>query len=717
MLDISSLNEAQREAVTAGRGPLLVIAGAGSGKTRTIVYRLAWLAQQEREARAMLLLTFTRKAAQEMKQRAAALLGAADLSQFGGFDVRGGTFHSYAYSVLRRYAPDWAEGPLSVMDTADSTSALQACREKIGAGKGDRSFPHAPAVLGLFSKARNKEMPVKELLGREAQHLLPHADALGELLAEYADYKRAHCLLDYDDLLFELERLFNEHPGLLERERNAYGQVMVDEYQDTNLVQARIVKLLSGDSGRVMVVGDDAQSIYAFRGATVRNILDFPSLFPGTRVIRLEENYRSVQPVLDVANAVLEHSGEGYRKHLFSRRPVSGGAAVTLYRPLSDLTQAQLAARRIEELLGSLPPGEIAVLFRSGYQSYQLELELNKRGIAFRKYGGLRYAEAAHVKDVLAFVRLAVNPMDLISFERIAGLSRGIGPKTARKLFDMAASGDGPGLKKACRRWPDLLEHIALVDDLRTSHEDPGKALARIKEAYQPVMEALFPEDWPRRAQGLEALSAMASSYDDLQSFVAEISLDQPEEEPGSGEKACVVLSTVHSAKGLEWSAVLILDLVEDRFPSRHAMVREEDFEEERRLMYVACTRAKDTLDLFSPSSVYSRMYGGVEPASLSPFVRELPTRLYEEVVEGYGGVSRRGGDPAPEPGPRRPPAPESFAPRPQKKPADPGKLGFCRHKVFGRGKIVEELPPDRYRVNFPGFGLKVIIGDYLDME
>lgn len=766
MLDISLLNEAQKAAVTAPEGPMLVIAGAGSGKTRTIVYRLAWLAEQGVDPRSMLLLTFTRKASQEMLHRAANLL---DQQLFG---VQGGTFHSFAFSILRRWAPDWTGGSLSVMDTADSTAAIQACKESLAVGKGDRSFPRTQAVLGLLSKARNKEMSLEEVLSREAQHLLPHASDLMKLGEAYKVYKREHALLDYDDLLFELEQLFIDKPDILEAQKMRFGQIMVDEYQDTNKVQARLVRMLAGEEGNIMAVGDDAQSIYAFRGATVHNILDFPRLFRNTRIIRLEENYRSVQPVLDVANSLLSHSSEGYRKHLFSRREKPSEAAVTLYRPLSDLSQAQLAARRIEELLATVPAREIAVLFRSGYQSYHLELELNKRGIGFRKYGGLRYAEAAHVKDVMAFARLVSNPLDLPSFDRIAALSRGIGPKTSRKLFALASGSDEAALKKASSRWPDFQDNMALIASLRMEHPAPETVIGRILEHYRPKMEELFPDDWPRRLQGLEEMSTIAATYDDLQLFIADLSLDTPEEAPVEEEEdERITLSTVHSSKGLEWSAVLIIDLVEDRFPSRHALVRPEDFEEERRLMYVACTRAKDTLDLFSPLSIYSRSSGDREPASPSPFIRELPPDLMEEIYENYGGVlakrkvqsapsvadfgaslkrRRHTGDDEDAQTMRRrrnddwPPVEreDGFTPRsredaddaymaavreaarsgstleesPEAK-TEKRKLGFCRHRLFGRGKIVEEIPPDKYRVHFPGFGLKIILADYLTLE
>ncbi len=784
MIDYArDLNPAQYKAATTLEGPVLVIAGAGSGKTRTIVHRLAWLVERGWPAHSMLLLTFTRKAAHEMLQRASLLLG----QHLTG--VQGGTFHGFAFSVLRQTPPSWAPHGLCVMDAADSAAAIQQCREELGIGKGDRSFPKVQTVIGLLSKARNKELDIDAVLRREAQHLLPHAADLFRLGEAYVAYRRQHGLLDYDDLLFELERLFVERPDVLARQSGRFRQILVDEYQDTNKVQARLVRLLARGApggeggGNVMAVGDDAQSIYAFRGATVQNILTFPDMFPGTRIVRLEENYRSVQPVLDVANALLANAPEGYRKSLFSHRmPDDNEPPVRLYRPLSDLTQAKIAAARVEELLHSRPADEIAVLFRAGYQSYHLEVELNKRGVAFRKYGGLRYTEAAHVKDVLAFARLVVNPLDLPSFERVAALTRGIGPKTARKLYDAAVRGDEAAFAKASAKYQDFAADMALIGKLRAGigpapgsagpDGAPARVINAILENYRPRMDVLFPDDWPRRWQGLEELGAMAATYDDTALFIADLSLESPDADD-DGERT-VTLSTVHSAKGLEWSAVLLLDLVEDRFPSRHALARPDDFEEERRLMYVACTRAKDSLDLFVPAALFSRAGGGLEPATPSPFIRELPdfgeARLLE-LREMYGGVLARASGPPrfaplrpdfglgpgdeddgddadddqrdederreasagqgeagiPRPAPAFPvpsrPAPawpEPARPEPAlavRAPERAAELGFCRHKIFGRGKIVEALPPDKYRVNFPGMGLKVILAAYLTLE
>ena len=740
MIDISTLNPAQLEAVTAPDGPVLVIAGAGSGKTRTIVHRLAWLAEQGVPASDMLLLTFTRKASREMLLRATDLLGYS----IGG--VHGGTFHSFAFSVLRQYRPAWAEGPVTVMDSADSASAIQQCKERLKVGKGDRSFPKTQTIIGLLSKARNKEISIGDVLQRDAQHLLPHADALESIGEAYRGYRRQHGLLDYDDLLFELEDLLKGDPeagreGLAERFRERYRYIMVDEYQDTNRVQARLVRLLAGEAGNVMAVGDDAQSIYAFRGADVRNILDFPKLFPGTRVIRLEENYRSTQPVLDVANAVLAPASEGFRKNLFTTKENTPKTPrVRLVRPMSDLTQANVVAARVEELLDRYQAKEIAVLFRAGYQSYHLEVALSKRGIKFRKYGGLRYAEAVHVKDVVAFVRLAINPLDMPSFERVAGLSKGVGTKTAEKIYHVAAQGDFDALRKACTKYPDLWSDMLLLDKLREHNLTPAALIEMVIEHYTPRLQAIFPDDWPRRQQGLSELAHIASAYTDLEQFVADLSLETPEDDADEFDEAGrVVLSTIHSSKGLEWDAVILLDLGEDRFPSRHALVRPEDFEEERRLMYVACTRAREDLELFVPATLYSRQNGGNEPATPSPFVRELPFSALEEWQEGYTGrISKRSTSFAGDPAFSRPPLdiprelanpnagrgkgvfpppviPEAKGDRAASKGG--AGCGYCRHKVFGRGKIVEQLPPDKCRVNFPGFGLKVILSAFLTLE
>jgi DNA helicase-2/ATP-dependent DNA helicase PcrA len=529
--------------------------------------------------------------------------------------------------------------------------------------------------------------------------------------------------------------------------------------------------------GNIMVVGDDAQSIYAFRGADVKNILRFPKQFPDAKLIRLEENYRSTQPLLDLANAILDHASEGYAKRLFTRREES--RKPTLVRPLSDRSEAAFVCERIVQLLRSHAPGDIAVLFRAGFHSFALEVALNKRGIPFRKYGGIRYTEAAHVKDILSFVRLVQNPLDHPSFTRMAALSKGVGEKTRSRIYQVVATGEEKSLKKALARFPDLAADLAFIDTARRLRQSPAVLLAGVVDHYQPRLKDLYPDDYPRRLQELEQLIQIATFYAELDMLVADLSLEDPTEEEEKRDR--VVLSTIHSAKGLEWSAVILLDLVEERFPTRHSLARPDEYEEERRLLYVACTRAKEILDLYVPASMYDKNSQGNIPAAPSPFVRELAPELYVELRESYSGVlvekqlkpraspplparprgagsagtgaggirpgseipgagpggvmggspSRPGTDPGPASAsafpayPKDPirslpseDEPEAPGQEQEQGPAlPPSACGFCRHRIFGRGKIVQHLPPDKYRVNFPGIGLKVIMAAYLSLE
>ncbi len=745
----STLNQAQQKAVCTADVPILVIAGAGSGKTRTIVHRIAHLHEQGVSPHSILLLTFTRKAAHEMLHRASQLLG-TDLH-----GIQGGTFHAFAYGILRQFPPAWANTSLSIIDSSDSGAIISHCKEQKKIGKRDRAFPKNQTLLGLMSKARNKELSLEEILRREGQHLLAYLDEILEIERLYTEYRKTHFLLDYDDLLFELEVNLKENKQLLQYMHERFSHIMVDEYQDTNKVQARLVKLCTGTNRNIMAVGDDAQSIYAFRGANIQNILEFPKLFEGTEIIRLEENYRSVQPILNIANVILENAAYGFQKNLFSRREHDGSPCVLIYRPLSDISQARLVAKKIAKLLETEKPEEIAVLFRAGYQSYHLEVELNVLGIAFKKYGGVRYIEAAHIKDILAFARLIINPLDLPAFERIASLHKGIGPKTAHKMFGFIVQNDLASLKKACAKYPELwvdIEQIMKIqaevhrgqNDL-TEKTDPEYVLRKLIENYLPRMEWLFPDDYPRRQQGLEELIAIAKAYQDLAVFMADLCLENPDEK--NEDEGKITLSTIHSAKGLEWGNVLILDLVEDRFPSRHAMTRSEDYEEERRLFYVACTRSKNTLSLFAPQNIFQRSQGYEERAVPSPFITEIPNDLYEEYFEQYGGVlikrektinttpyikqaalnkssnhiiyrhttedEENSGQNVEKPVNKI----ENEQDKTEAQTIQNKGLGYCKHKIFGRGKVVEEIDQDKIRVNFSGFGLKVIMKNYVIFE
>lgn len=717
MLDYAkSLNAAQYAAATCDEDSVLVVAGAGSGKTRTITYRLAWLVDQGVAPESILLLTFTRKAAGEMLGRASALLD----QNLGG--VAGGTFHAFAFNALRRCPPAWlGNRPFTLMDASDAAQAVRQCRETLGFGKKDTSFPKAQTIVDILSKSRNKELDVPTILQRDSFHLLPHAEAIIQIGEAYQSWRRQKGLLDYDDLLFELEALLQSGERRVQGLLLAHSHILVDEYQDTNLVQARLVRLLATCGSppapvKVMAVGDEAQSIYAFRGANVRNILDFPRMFPNTRIITLEENYRSTQPILDVANNILDRAPESFHKNLFTKK--KGGQKAKVVVPLSDTTQAGLVCARIGELLSTHMPHEIAVLFRSGYHSYPLENALRKAGIAFRKYGGLKFTEAAHVKDLLAFGRLCLNPFDLPAFGRVAAMHKGIGPRTITRLHNLLIKNDREALKKALARFPGFAEDLGWIDEMRVRNFDPYEFFTRLLEYYRPRLESLYPEDWPMRMPGLDEIVQIAAGYDSLELFMADLALENPDNANHEDLEDCVTLSTIHSAKGLEWRAVLIIDVVEERFPSRHALARPEDFEEERRLFYVACTRAKETLELYAPATVFNRADQGNVPAVESPFLRELDADRVDRHKEKFDGLLAAAPVVKAQPmatiragaGTRGGASPVSAA-------QGAKGTGYCRHRIFGRGKIVRRIDDEKIQVNFPGFGLKVILADYLVLE
>ncbi|XPV74841.1 MAG: ATP-dependent helicase [Desulfovibrio sp.] len=716
MIDFKNeLNEAQYEAACHTEGPLLVIAGAGSGKTRTLVYRLAHLVEDGIPPEHILLLTFTKKAAQEMLLRASTIL---DRHLSG---TAGGTFHSYAYTTLRRYATRMGyPNGFTLLDRSDCENIMKDVKEGLKLGKGDRSFPKKGMLLDIVTKSRNKEKQISDIIETEAFHLIPYADDVAAIARGYVQYKIDHALMDYDDLLFHLDRLLTEHPDVREHLRNVHKYIMVDEYQDTNLVQARIVRHLAGKNGNVMAVGDDAQSIYAFRGANVENILKFPQIFSNTKIIRLEQNYRSTQQILDMTNQILDGAAIKFDKNLFSDRKY--GKLPQVVYPLSDQTQARLVVDKIIGYSKKYKLHEIAVLFRAGYHSYALEVALNQVGIKFKKYGGVRFQEAAHIKDVLSYVRLLVNHSDLIAWQRALDPIKGVGPKTAKKIVEAILSGDEKYMAKARKKFLGLEELLMQMDHLRKNAKTPSEALEGVMKFYTPILQQKYPDDYPRRQTGLEQLGQISANYTDMDSFLADICLEgDPKDQ--DREKNALVLSTVHSSKGLEWKAVVIIDLVEERFPSKRSIAKPEDLEEERRLMYVACTRAEDCLSLFVPATIFNRFNGTSEPALPSPFVAELSKELFDELSESYSGglEERKRRSPKPYTPPRefrRPPESSDSEP-PVQTPVTPNqppeKLGFCKHKIFGKGKIVAQLDGNKYRINFPGFGLKVIIGDFLE--
>jgi DNA helicase-2/ATP-dependent DNA helicase PcrA len=629
------LNPAQLEAATTLEGPVLVIAGAGSGKTRTLVYRVARLVESGVPPGRILLLTFTRKAAEEMLRRAGALVGASCEQ------VAGGTFHSFANTVLRRLATRVGLTPgFTILDRADAEDVIALLRTRAGLDRKDRRFPRKGAILEILSMAVNRSTTVPELVETSYAHLCDHLDDLVRLAEEYTRYKREKNLVDYDDLLVLLRDLLRDHADVALKLSRTFRYVMVDEYQDTNRLQAEIVRGLAVAHQNVMAVGDDSQSIYSFRGATFRNIMDFPQLFPGTRIVKLEENYRSTQPILGLANAIIDRAAEKHTKVLRARTP--GGGPPLLVQCTDEQAQSRFVCQRILELREEgVPLDEIAVLFRSSFHSFDLELELGRHDLPFVKRGGFKFIETAHVKDVLAHLRVLVNPRDAVSWHRVLCLLDGLGPKTAEDVLrHLGEPEDATEAAARLARYPrrgaytaELARLATLVAETAAAEAAPAEKLERVVGFYVPMLRHLHPEDFPKRERDLEHFLTIAARYRSLQSLLADMALEPPTDSvgdvlaAGGDDEGLLTLSTIHSAKGLEWRAVFVIWLVDGRFPSYHTVDDQEQVEEERRLLYVAVTRAKEHLYLSYPIDVYDRSSGMVlgQP---SRFVDGLPAEL-----------------------------------------------------------------------------------------
>jgi DNA helicase-2/ATP-dependent DNA helicase PcrA len=620
-----ALNPAQRAAVMAAAGPHLVIAGAGSGKTRTLIYRVAYLVEEGVPPESVLLLTFTRRAAQQMLRRAVALLDERC------HRVAGGTFHSFASLVLRRYAKELGyESNFTILDRSDSADLLGVLRTELGLDRSGRRFPRKETLIDLFSRAVNTSRPLEQVLAEEYRHFEPELPALNDLRRRFEERKKEQNVMDYDDLLTNLRSLLRDHEELRRRLASRYRYLLVDEYQDTNRLQAHISALLASPHGNLMVVGDDAQSIYSFRGADFRNIMDFPKIFPGCTTTFLEQNYRSSQPILDLSNAILASARERFPKRLFTTEP--GEAKPVFVRTTDEHAQARFVA---DSLLGLREEGvalqDIAVLARAAWHTNTLEIELQRRNVPFRKFGGIKLVEAAHIKDVVSLLKMSANPRDVAAWFRFLQLLPGIGAKTAQRLAQAAsrAAGEtfavlrsGAGSLRARRAQEKLADVLA---ELAPLHSDIGRCL-EVATAYYAKLAAARYDDLERRLADLDSLLVVAERYSDLRSFLADLAIDPPEvERPGESpenEDEWVTLSTVHSAKGLEWHTVFVLNLTAGCFPS-WASRDAESIEEERRLLYVAVTRAKRRLFLLKPEIV-SRRGAGTDLAQTSPLLTEI---------------------------------------------------------------------------------------------
>jgi DNA helicase-2/ATP-dependent DNA helicase PcrA len=619
---LDGLNAQQREAATYAGGPLLILAGAGTGKTTTLCARVAWLLAEGVPAERILLLTFTRRAAREMVERARAL--AERVAPHAGAVV-GGTFHSIAHRMVRLHASSLGLQPgFGVLDAGDAADLLDYVREEQGHARSARRFPRAQTMLDIYSRTVNAQTPLQDVLAESFPWCAEHRQALAEIFRAYGARKRSIGVIDLDDLLLYWRALASDEV-LGPRIADTFDHVLVDEYQDVNGLQVQIVRGLRGERPGLTVVGDDFQAIYGFRAASARHILDFPEQFPGTRTVTLERNYRSTAPILAIANAVSAQDRLGFPKRLWTER--EGGQPPELVFPRDEGEQAGEVCERV---LAAREEGmdlrAQAVLFRTGHDSDLLELELTRRGIPFVKYGGLRYLEAAHVKDFIALLRLTDNPADEVSWFRLLQLLDGVGPIRARRVLDALRPADGAAPELG--RWAqaathvpvDSLEHAgALIDALAAagagSSESTGAQVERLYAAIAPLIRLRY-ADGAVRVSDLDQLVALARGADDIRHFVSELVLDPPASSadfavPPHLDEDYLALSTVHSAKGLEWDAVHLIGAYDGNFPADMAAGTEESIAEERRLFYVALTRARRRLHVYAPFRYYHRPRGG----------------------------------------------------------------------------------------------------------
>ena len=605
------LNPSQLDAVKTKDGAVLVIAGAGSGKTKTLIYRVARLIESGINPENILLLTFTKKAADEMLNRAVMILDSRCEK------VAGGTFHSFSNFILRKYSNLLElRNNFTIIDRADAEDVVNHIRAQV-IEKQEKRFPRKGTILDIYSKAINKNMTAEAVIESEYNQFAHCVEKINEISKRYVIYKRENSLLDYDDLLLYLRILLQSNDEVRKKLSNQYKYIMIDEYQDTNALQADIIRLLASEHNNVMAVGDDSQSIYSFRGANFRNILDFPAIFKDTKIIKLEQNYRSSQNILKLTNKIIDRAKEKYTKNLFS--DIDNPEKPALICTNDMQTEAEFVAQRVLELQeDDISLNDIAVLCRSARMTYNLEIELAKRAIPYKKYGGLKFIETAHVKDVIAHLRVVLNPNDIISINRILLLLNGVGAQTAMKLLPVVAKEnlDTEKVMLPSKSSGSIKKLFNTVAQQRQYLLKPSVIVDNILAYYEPILVEKY-DDYQKRLKDLEHFRYLSEQYGNLEDFLSDLALEPPdtsvsEVEDGAQKDECLTLSTIHSAKGLEWKAVFIIGAVDGRFPSVYSFNSEEESDEELRLMYVATTRAKTHLYITYPIDMFDHATGMV---------------------------------------------------------------------------------------------------------
>jgi ATP-dependent DNA helicase UvrD/PcrA len=604
----NELNPAQLEAVTTIAGPVLVIAGAGSGKTRVIVHRVAFMMENGIDPGDILLLTFTRKAAREMLGRVQQLL-----KDNAAQKVFGGTFHAFSNYILRKYANMLGiPSNFTIIDEEDSADTIDLIRSELKIEKKEKAFPRKNRIQEIISSARNRNLSIRNVIEDEFTGLKDFIGDIEIINQGYEKYKKICKIFDYDDLMDVLRNSLSDNPGFRHRLNNEYKYIMVDEYQDTNIIQKEIVEYLAEGSRNILVVGDDSQSIYSFRGANYENILRFPQKYPDCRVIKIEENYRSNQKILDFTNEIILNAKIGYKKRLYSSILYE---AVPQVRKLYDQeAEAEFVVDKILEYREKgIALDQVAVLIRAFWHARYIEVELNRRSIPYIAVGGLKFNERKHVKDVISYLRIIQNPYDAVAWHRVLKYLPGVGMVTAKKIIDKILTQrgmDAESIEKS--KFADGLKRLTAM--IRRSSENTitiaGK-IEIIKEYYTPLLQARE-YDYQVRLLDINVLIDLSAKYDSLEKFLTEFALDPPSRNFGTktvplideSEDAPLTVSTIHSAKGLEWHSVIIPHTLDGLIPSIRSLNSIEELEEERRLFYVACSRAKQDLLITMPSYV-----------------------------------------------------------------------------------------------------------------
>lgn len=629
------LNDEQLKVVQNGNGPTLVLAGAGSGKTRTITYRVAWLLEHNIPANAILLVTFTNKAAREMTERIQQLFGQYPDGLWSG------TFHSIANRLLRTYAESLGYQPnFSILNQDDAQDLIGLCVKDLKISTKEKRFPGNKVLLSMISYARNKDVPISQVVELQHPKFMGIIDEIEKVKERYLSQKKEQNVMDFDDLLVHLRNLLRDNEDIRSRLAGQFQYVLVDEFQDTNAIQSEIVKYLASVHQNVLVVGDDAQSIYSFRAAEIRNILDFPNTYKQSQKFELIKNYRSTPEILQIANEVIRYNDDQFEKDLQANK--ASGEKPYIVPANNSAQEAQYIVDQIFELMDEgIKLSEMAILFRAAFHSQALEFELMRRDIPYDYRGGMKFFERSHVKDIIAHIRLLNNPSDGMAWVRALRIHPGIGLVTAGKIANLAREAGGaqalifmenPAGKRAESGWRSFTRVLQAIVE---KEELPGQIIRALvsTDEYQAYLENEFP-NYKERLDDLEQFSMFAEQYNNIDQFLEAVSLTEEfgvtlGERPKDDENDKLILSTIHQAKGLEWNAVFVINCAEGAFPHSRSLQDDADLQEERRLFYVAVTRARDRLFLTYPITAG---FDYVEIRQQSMFLDEIPSNMIEQI-------------------------------------------------------------------------------------